>query len=116
MGSFDAPFVNAVLPGESSHLIPSNPVFIIPYNIIIPYPPPSMQPASEGGRTAFTNANLVVAGQAGDALFFRYKDDKGKSDPRGMTEHTGCPVIAGEKKIIRACTPRTLFQSEGFKS
>ena len=56
--------------------------------------------ASEGGATAFTKANLVVQGQPGDAIFFRYKDQYGKSDPGGYTEHTGCPVKAGEKKII----------------
>ena len=58
--------------------------------------------ATQGGGTAFTNANLLIHGRQGDALLFRYRTTATPPvlDPNAMTEHTGCPVLAGEKKII----------------
>lgn len=58
------------------------------------------QVADEGGGTAFINANMVIHAKVGDAIFFRYKTDDGQMDPRSQTLHSGCPVLAGEKKII----------------
>lgn len=56
--------------------------------------------ADEGGATTFVNSNVYVTPKSGSVVFFSYmgKDDK-RMDPMKFTEHTGCPVAAGEKWI-----------------
>jgi hypothetical protein len=53
-----------------------------------------------GGATNFRNAGIHVVPEYGSATFFSYIDpDTMKMDDK-LTEHSGCPVIHGEKKIV----------------
>jgi len=52
-----------------------------------------------GGATNFKNSAVHVKPEVGTATFFSYMDNDGKTD-KGFTEHSGCPVIKGEKKIV----------------
>mmetsp|Transcript_2652 Transcript_2652/g.3626 ORF Transcript_2652/g.3626 Transcript_2652/m.3626 type:complete len:463 (+) Transcript_2652:61-1449(+) len=54
-----------------------------------------------GGATTFTKADIFVKPRAGMATFFSYKGPDGRMDD-GYTEHSGCPVIEGEKWITTA--------------
>jgi len=64
----------------------------------------------EGGATTFTNHDITVLPQVGSAVFFSYKDmETGRMD-EGDTEHSGCPVIRGEKWIT------TVWMREGVSS
>lgn len=56
------------------------------------------QPASVGGATAFTKANVFIKPKKGMAAFFSYLGSDGKMDD-GYSEHTACPVVEGEKWI-----------------
>jgi len=60
----------------------------------------------EGGATTFTKSNLLVRPKKGAATFFSYKGEDGRMDD-GYTEHSGCPVIRGEKWIT------TVWMREG---
>lgn len=51
-----------------------------------------------GGATNFRNAGIHIVPKAGNAVFFSYMAD-GTMD-NGFTEHSGCPVLVGEKKIV----------------
>ena len=62
--------------------------------------------ASKGGGTTFTKADVFVKPTKGMATFFSYKGTDGKMDD-GYTEHSGCPVLEGEKWIT------TLWMREG---
>jgi hypothetical protein len=53
-----------------------------------------------GGHTNFKNANVHVKPRNGNGIFFSYIDPKTKSTDTGFTEHSGCPVYEGEKKIV----------------
>jgi hypothetical protein len=53
-----------------------------------------------GGATHFSRAGLHVPGKPGDALFYTYVDRTSGISDTGMTNHTGCPVLQGEKKIL----------------
>ena len=46
--------------------------------------------------------NLSVFSQPkmGNAIFFSYIDPESKVMDNGFTEHSGCPVYEGEKKIV----------------
>eukprot|EP00536_Pseudo-nitzschia_multiseries_P011075 jgi/Psemu1/307875/fgenesh1_kg.360_\ len=54
----------------------------------------------KGGFTNFQNANVHVKPTAGSAIFFSYMDPLTKKTDNGFTQHSGCPVYEGEKKII----------------
>jgi len=54
----------------------------------------------QGGFTNFQNANIHVKPKAGDAVFFSYFDPLTNITDFGLTQHSGCPVYEGEKKII----------------
>eukprot|EP01041_Mallomonas_annulata_P002031 gene2031-3948_t len=54
--------------------------------------------AEEGGGTTFTKADVFVKPTVGMATVFSYKGPDGLMDP-GYTEHSGCPVLKGEKWI-----------------
>jgi hypothetical protein len=54
-----------------------------------------------GGGTTFTKADVFVKPKKNDVTFFTYKGTDGKMDP-GYTEHSGCPVVQGEKWITTA--------------
>lgn len=56
--------------------------------------------AEEGGHTNFKNARVHINPEPGMAVFITYVDlDKQVTDD-GMTNHAGCPVYNGAKKII----------------
>ena len=59
------------------------------------------QTADIGGGTTFTNADIFLKPTNGMATFFTYKGKDGKMD-NGLTKHSGCPVISGEKWITTA--------------
>lgn len=52
----------------------------------------------KGGGTSFTKANLFVKPTKGMATFFAYKGADNQMDT-GFTEHSGCPILEGEKWI-----------------
>lgn len=53
-----------------------------------------------GGHTNFRNANVHVKPRKGSGVFFSYIDPETKIMDNGFTEHSGCPVFEGEKKIV----------------
>lgn len=53
-----------------------------------------------GGHTNFRNAGVHVKPQAGTGIFFSYVDPEARLMDNGFTEHSGCPVFEGEKKIV----------------
>eukprot|EP00597_Dinobryon_sp_UTEXLB2267_P001210 CAMPEP_0170073820 /NCGR_PEP_ID=MMETSP0019_2-20121128/11196_1 /TAXON_ID=98059 /ORGANISM="Dinobryon sp., Strain UTEXLB2267" /LENGTH=398 /DNA_ID=CAMNT_0010283649 /DNA_START=109 /DNA_END=1305 /DNA_ORIENTATION=- len=54
--------------------------------------------ADKGGSTTFTKADVFVKPTVGTATFFSYMGPDGRMDD-GYTEHSGCPVLEGEKWI-----------------
>jgi len=57
--------------------------------------------AERGGGTSFTKSDVFVKPRKGDVTVFTYKGEDGKMDT-GYTEHSGCPVLEGEKWITTA--------------
>jgi hypothetical protein len=53
-----------------------------------------------GGHTNFRNAGVHVRPESGNAIFFSYIDPQKLIMDTGFTEHSGCPVYEGEKKIV----------------
>jgi hypothetical protein len=53
-----------------------------------------------GGHTNFRNAGVHVKPEFGNAIFFSYIDPVKMIMDTGFTEHSGCPVYKGEKKIV----------------
>ena len=53
-----------------------------------------------GGHTNFRNAGVHVKPEVGSAIFFSYVDPVSRRMDTGFTEHSGCPVFEGEKKIV----------------
>jgi hypothetical protein len=53
-----------------------------------------------GGQTRFRNSNVHVIPKKYAATFFSYIDPVTKKMDTGFTEHSGCPVLVGEKKIV----------------
>eukprot|EP00607_Mallomonas_marina_P005788 CAMPEP_0182437292 /NCGR_PEP_ID=MMETSP1167-20130531/84947_1 /TAXON_ID=2988 /ORGANISM="Mallomonas Sp, Strain CCMP3275" /LENGTH=408 /DNA_ID=CAMNT_0024630157 /DNA_START=151 /DNA_END=1377 /DNA_ORIENTATION=+ len=76
--------------------------------------------ADAGGGTTFTKADVFVKPKPGMATFFSYRGPDGLMDP-GYTEHSGCPVIEGEKVIttfwmrdgVSKENPWTVFDPSG---
>jgi 2OG-Fe(II) oxygenase superfamily len=56
--------------------------------------------ADSGGHTNFRNAGVHVKPVQNDAVFFSYIDPATKTMDTGFTEHSGCPVFTGTKKIV----------------
>ena len=56
--------------------------------------------ADSGGHTNFRNAGVHVKPVPYDAVFFSYIDPLTKTMDTGFTEHSGCPVFTGTKKIV----------------
>jgi hypothetical protein len=56
--------------------------------------------ADTGGHTNFRNAGVHVKPTAGSAVFFSYISPESHVMDAGFTEHSGCPVLTGEKKIV----------------
>ena len=55
---------------------------------------------TKGGSTNFRNAGVHVKPVKYSAVFFSYIDPETKVMDDGFTEHSGCPVFEGEKKIV----------------
>jgi hypothetical protein len=53
-----------------------------------------------GGHTNFRNAGVHIKPQPGYAIFFSYINPTTNGTDNGFTEHSGCPVYEGEKKIV----------------
>lgn len=53
-----------------------------------------------GGATNFRNSGVHVKPTKYAATFFSYIDPVTMKMDDGFTEHSGCPVIEGEKKIV----------------
>lgn len=53
-----------------------------------------------GGATNFRNANVHIKPKQFAATFFSYIDPVSMKMDNGFTEHSGCPVIEGNKKIV----------------
>ena len=53
-----------------------------------------------GGHTNFQNAGVHIKPEVGSGIFFSYIDPETKLMDTGLTQHSGCPVFEGEKKII----------------
>lgn len=53
----------------------------------------------EGGATQFRNSGIHIKPKFGMATFFSYMGLDEKMDT-GFTEHSGCPVTKGDKKIV----------------
>lgn len=53
-----------------------------------------------GGATNFHNADVYVQPVVGNAVFFSYMDPITRTTDSRFTEHSGCPVFEGEKKIV----------------
>lgn len=78
--------------------------------------------AEKGGATNFRNSYVKVRPKKRSAVFFSYMGLDGIMD-NGFTEHSGCPVIEGEKKIVTqwmrlgvdAHTPWDAFNTLGVK-
>jgi len=76
-----------------------------------------------GGHTNFRNAGVHVRPTHGGAVFFSYIDPETKFTDKGFTEHSGCPVLKGEKKIVTQwirlgvddANPWNSFNSLGIK-
>ncbi|EEC50968.1 predicted protein [Phaeodactylum tricornutum CCAP 1055/1] len=56
--------------------------------------------ADLGGHTNFRNAGVHVKPERGSGIFFSYIDPENRVMDTGFTEHSGCPVFEGEKKIV----------------
>jgi hypothetical protein len=46
------------------------------------------------------NAGVHVKPEMGSAVYFSYIDPDTLVTDNGFTEHSGCPVVKGEKKIV----------------
>ena len=53
-----------------------------------------------GGHTNFLNANVHIKPTKNAAVFFSYIDPKTNLTDLKFTEHSGCPVWEGSKKIV----------------
>ena len=53
-----------------------------------------------GGATNFRNSGVHVKPKQYSATFFSYIDPATMKMDSGFTEHSGCPVVEGEKKIV----------------
>lgn len=47
-----------------------------------------------------SNSGLHIVPRKGSATFFSYIDPDTMKMDNGFTEHSGCPVVEGEKKIV----------------
>ena len=56
--------------------------------------------ADKGGHTNFRNSGVHIKPEFGSDIFFSYIDPETKLMDKGFTEHSGCPVFEGSKKIV----------------
>lgn len=62
----------------------------------------SLQVPERGGATTFTKADVFIRPVRGSATFFSYMGGPEQRMDVGFTEHSGCPVLEGEKWITTA--------------
>lgn len=62
---------------------------------------------TKGGATTFSKADVLVRPKKNAAAIFTYKGEDGHMDLDGYTEHSGCPVLEGDKWIT------TIWMREG---
>jgi hypothetical protein len=53
-----------------------------------------------GGQTRFRNSNVHIIPKRYAATFFSYIDPITMKMDSGFTQHSGCPVVEGEKRIV----------------
>lgn len=78
---------------------------------------------SEGGSTNFGNSYVHIKPKPGSAVFFSYINPLTNETDNGFTQHSGCPVYEGEKKIITQWvrwgvdkkTPHSAFNTLGVR-
>ncbi|KAL3808167.1 hypothetical protein ACHAXA_009854 [Cyclostephanos tholiformis] len=76
-----------------------------------------------GGQTRFRNSNVHIVPKKYAATFFSYIDPVTMKMDSGFTQHSGCPVVEGEKKIVTQWirlgvddeTPWSSFNTLGVK-
>lgn len=68
-----------------------------------------------GGGTTFSRSNVFIKPKPGQVAFFAYKGVDGIMDD-GQTEHSGCPVLAGEKWIATAWLRQGVSVQDGAYS
>ena len=73
------------------------------------------QVAELGGATTFTKSDIFVKPKRGMATFFTYKGKNGLMDD-GYTEHSGCPVLRGEKWITTAWMREGVSQTDPWQA
>ena len=56
--------------------------------------------ATKGGHTNFRNAGVHIKPAVGSGIFFSYINPETLEMDTGFTEHSGCPVFEGSKKIV----------------
>jgi hypothetical protein len=56
--------------------------------------------AQRGGATNFMNAGITVRPEKYSATFFSYINPETMMMDDGLTQHSGCPVLEGEKRIV----------------
>ena len=56
--------------------------------------------ADQGGHTNFRNSGVHIKPEPFAGLFFSYMDPETMRMDTGFTEHSGCPVFEGQKKIV----------------
>jgi hypothetical protein len=56
--------------------------------------------ADRGGHTNFRNSGVHIKPSFGAGIFFSYIDPETLTMDNGFTEHSGCPVVEGSKKIV----------------
>jgi hypothetical protein len=54
----------------------------------------------KGGATNFMNAGVHIVPERGNAVFFSYMNPVTHIMDKGFTQHSGCPVIHGTKRIV----------------
>jgi hypothetical protein len=75
----------------------------------------SLQVPELGGATTFTKADVFVKPEPGMATFFSYKDIVGGKMDDGFTEHSGCPVLRGEKWITTVWMREGVTEEESWE-
>lgn len=56
--------------------------------------------AQKGGHTHFNNAGIHIIPEKYSAVFFGYLNPATNQHDTGFTQHTGCGVVEGDKKIV----------------
>lgn len=56
--------------------------------------------AKKGGHTHFNNAGIHIIPEKGSAVFYSYWDQATNLHDTGFTQHTGCGVVDGDKKVV----------------